>query len=204
MFVNRGVFLRDYDKRLAANNNVSVWIKYQPAIFCNVSSSVLLFPCTILPRLKVAPAGWTFDPKDWWVEEHGKMLTGEYTSRYIPLISLKTLVLQGLIMSTPGPLPRKSMKDKLVLPEKKYIVTGGRSVTTVLTVHDDGRWELEKGKLYDVTHLPCRSAAYRGETCKPQSANLKDFPVKPGAEMPAIEGCTKQDYAVLFVLGEVV
>ena len=96
------------------------------------------------------------------------------------------------------------MKDKLVLPEKKYIVTGGRSVTTVLTVHDDGRWELEKGKLYDVTHLPCRSAAYRGETCKPQSANLKDFPVKPGAEMPAIEGCTKQDYAVLFVLGEVV
>lgn len=145
----RGVFLRDYDKRLAANNNV-------------------------------APAGWTFDPKDWWVEEH------------------------GLIMSTPGPLPRKSMKDKLVLPEKKYIVTGGREVTTVLTVHDDGRWELEKGKLYDVTHLPCRSAAYRGETCKPQSANLKDFPVKPGAEMPTIEGCAKQDYAVLFVLGEVV
>ena len=48
----RGVYLRDYDRRLASNNNV-------------------------------APAGWTFDPSDWWVEEH------------------------GLIMSTPEPLSRR-------------------------------------------------------------------------------------------------
>lgn len=145
----RGVYLKDYERRLAANNNV-------------------------------APAGWTFDPKDWWVEEH------------------------GLIMSTPGPLPRKSLnKDtKEVINEKKYVVTGDREITTVLTVRQDGTWELEKGTLYDVTHLPCRSAAYRGETCAPQNANLKDFPVKPGAEMPVIQGCQKQDYAVLFVLGE--
>jgi hypothetical protein len=33
-------------------------------------------------------------------------------------------------------------------------------------------------------------------------AQLLDFPVTPGAEMPKIEGCSKQDYAVLFVLGE--
>ena len=31
-------------------------------------------------------------------------------------------------------------------------------------------------------------------------ANELDFPVKPGAEMPPIPGCQKQDYAVLFVL----
>ncbi|KAL3822244.1 hypothetical protein ACHAXA_005877 [Cyclostephanos tholiformis] len=145
----RGVYLRDYDRRLLSNNNV-------------------------------APAGWTFDPTDWWVEEH------------------------GLIMSTPEPLPRKRYdKDAgVVLPEKRYVVTGDRAVTTILTVRDDGSWELEKGTLYDVTHLPCRSAAYRGETCAPRNANLKDFPVKPGAEMPKIDGCNKQDYAVLFVLGE--
>ena len=109
-------------------------------------------------------------------------------------------------MSTPVDLPRKSLnKDtKEIIPEKKYWVTGARDVTTQLTVRENGTWELEKGTLYDVTHLPCRSAAYRGELCKPQSANLKDFPVTPGAEMPKIEGCDKQDYAVLFVLGEVV
>ena len=147
----RGVYLKDFEKRIASNNNV-------------------------------APAGWKFDPSDWWVEEH------------------------GLIMSTPEPLPRNSLdkETKEVLPEKKYVVTGDRSVTTVLTVRDNGSWELEKGTLYDVTHLPCRSAAYRGKTCAPQNANLKDFPVKPGAIMPRIEGCTKQDYAVLFVLGEAV
>lgn len=145
----RGVYLKDYDRRLGSNNNV-------------------------------APAGWTFNPQDWWVEEH------------------------GLIMSTPTPLSRKSLnKDtKEVLPEKRYLVTGDRQITTVLTVRTNGTWELEKGTLYDVTHLPCRSAAYRGEACAPKNANLKDFPVKPGAEMPAISGCEKQDYAVLFVLGE--
>jgi hypothetical protein len=146
----RGVFLKDYERRLKSNNNV-------------------------------APAGWTFDPSDWWVEEH------------------------GLIMSTPEPLSRKSVnKDtKEIIPEKQYVVTGDREITTVLTVRENGTWELEKGTLYDVTHLPCRSAAYRGGSCAPQSANLRDFPVKPGAEMPFIQGCTKQDYAVLFVLGEV-
>ncbi len=68
------------------------------------------------------------------------------------------------------------------------------------------RWELDFGaKLYDVTHLPCRSARYRptsaGAACTPDLANKGDFPVQPGHSMPTINGCVKQDYAVLFVVG---
>jgi len=138
-----------------------------------------------LAKTGVAPAGWPFQKDDWWVEEH------------------------GLIMSNPGDLPRKKFdkETKEILPYKRYVVTGDREVTTVLTVFDDGRWELQKGSLYDVTHLPCRSARYTPGadgpgSCTPPNADTKMFPVKPGAEMPAINGCAKQDYAVLFVLGE--
>ena len=97
------------------------------------------------------------------------------------------------------------------LPAGKYLVTGDREVTTVLTIHPKGkdgtqRWELAEGaKLYDVTHLPCRSARYtpagNGAVCSPAKARPKDFPVTPGAAMPAVAGCKKQDYAVLFVIG---
>lgn len=139
----------------------------------------------VIDRGGLAPAGWTFDKNDWWLEEH------------------------GLIMSQPGPLPRKKVdKDtKEVLPYKRYVVTGDREVKTILKVFEDGRWELAKGTLYDVTHLPCRSARYTtpgqaGSSCSPTSAERQQFPVKPGAEMPAVAGCSKQDYAVLFVLGE--
>jgi hypothetical protein len=129
-------------------------------------------------RLKaagVAPAQWKFDATDWWLEEH------------------------GLIMEKPD----------FPLPPGKYVVTGDREVTTVLTVHpaDEkgvARWELADGaKLYDVTHLPCRSARYTAPegSCSPGKALQSQFPVKPGAAMPPIEGCTKQDYAVLFVIG---
>lgn len=136
-----------------------------------------------LAKTGVAPAGWTFQKDDWWLEEH------------------------GLIMSTPGSLPKKryDKTTKEVLPYKRYVVTGDREVTTVLTVFDDGRWELGKGTLYDVTHLPCRSARYTPQeqgTCLPSAAERNDFPVRPGAEMPIVSGCNKQDYAVLFVLGE--
>lgn len=123
----------------------------------------------------VAPAQWTLDSADWWLEEH------------------------GLIMEKPD----------FPLPPGKYVVTGDRDVTTVLTVHPGdekgaARWELADGaKLHDVTHLPCRSARYTpngdGE-CSPGRAVQSQFPVKPGAEMPAVAGCHKQDYAVLFVL----
>ena len=37
--------------------------------------------------------------------------------------------------------------------------------------------------------------------CTPEQARTADFPVTPGAAMPAVAGCNKQDYAVLFVLG---
>ena len=125
----------------------------------------------------VAPAKWEFDSKDWWLEEH------------------------GLIMEKP----------KFPLAPGKYLVTGDREVTTVLTVHrpdKDGnqRWELADGaKLYDVTHLACRSARYTPATspnaCSPANAPKSEFRVAPGRPMPPVQGCNKQDYAVLIVIG---
>ncbi|NIW24388.1 MAG: hypothetical protein GWN29_07385 [Gammaproteobacteria bacterium] len=125
----------------------------------------------------VAPAGWKFDSSDWWLEEH------------------------GLIMESP----------EFPLSPGRYLVTGDREVTTELTVHaaDAGgsqRWELADGAtIYDVTHLRCRSARYTpasGNTlCSPSKASMGDFPVTPGAEMPPVADCSKQDYAVLFVIG---
>ena len=49
----------------------------------------------------------------------------------------------------------------------------------MLTIHADARWELERGTLYDVTHLPCRAARYAPITltASPADARLKDFPV---------------------------
>ena len=133
-----------------------------------------------------APAGWQFDSKAWWLEEHGLIMPG----------------------TDPLPLTKLSREGGAVSvsqPFKRYIVTGDREVTSVLTVHQDGRWALSKGKLYDVTHLPCRSALYTpalaGGGCTPANARPQDFPVRPGAPMPAVAGCAKQDYAVLFVIG---
>jgi len=123
-------------------------------------------------RNNKAPAGWRFKNEDWWLEEH------------------------GLIMEAP----------EFPLSAGKYLVTGGRLVTTVLNVDNTGNWNLEKGSLYDVTHLPCRSARYtpglNGGGGSPLTAKESDFPVKPGAEMPKVEGCEKLDYAVLFVIGK--
>jgi hypothetical protein len=125
----------------------------------------------------VAPARWKFDSTDWWLEEH------------------------GLIMEPPT----------FPLPPGKYMVTGARDVTAVLTIHPadrngDRRWDLDKGTtLYEVTHLACRSARYTpavaGGSCSPANAQKTAFPVAPGGMMPPVEGCTKQDYAVLIVIG---
>jgi hypothetical protein len=63
-------------------------------------------------------------------------------------------------------------KPTFPLPPRKYLVTGDRKVTTVLTIlakDKDGnqRWELADGAtLYDVTHLGCRSARYTPATAK--------------------------------------
>jgi hypothetical protein len=121
------------------------------------------------------PGGWTHDPADWWLDEN------------------------GLIMEKPD----------FPLPAGKYLVTGDRETTTVLIVHpktDAGEqfWELANGaKLYDVTHLPCRSANYTtadGGSCTPAAANQSDWPVIPGSIMPDVNGCARQDYSVLFAI----
>lgn len=124
----------------------------------------------------VAPARWTFDHTDWWLEEH------------------------GLIMEQP----------KFPVPPGKYLVTGDREITTVLTIHPadkngNSRWELDdQATLYDVTHLRCRSARYTPTTgegsCSPANVQKAAFPVTPGGAMPPVEGCKKQDYAVLIVI----
>jgi hypothetical protein len=132
-------------------------------------------------RLKAAggraPAGWRFDAAEWWLEEN------------------------GLIMEKPD----------FPLSPGRYLVTGARGTSAVLTVHPAGqdgnrRWELEGGAtLHDVTHLGCRSARYLPSagtgSCTPERARQAAFPVSPGAEMPPVEGCAKQDYAVLIVIG---
>ena len=123
----------------------------------------------------VAPAKWEFDQNDWWLEEN------------------------GLIMEQP----------EFPLVPGQYIVTGLREMTTLLTVHEpdatgNQRWELDRNaNLYDVTHLGCRSARYtpvEANSCTPAKAPEDAFRVKPGAEMPPVEGCHKQDYHVLFVI----
>ena len=130
----------------------------------------------------VAPASWKFDDNDWWLDEN------------------------GLIMEKP----------EFSLPAGRYIVTGDRETMAMLTIHpmnEKGvqRWELGNGAtLYDVTHLPCRTARYTplagNDTteCSPASAKTGDFPVTPGGPMPPVEGCHKLDYAVLFIVAEAV
>jgi hypothetical protein len=125
----------------------------------------------------VAPAGWAFDSSSWWLEEH------------------------GLIMEAP----------ETTLPPGQYLVTGGREAQSVLTVHARDasgafRWELAGGtRLIDVTHLRCRSALYKPASstskCLPSAVNPGVFPVEPAGQMPPVAGCSKQDYAVLFVIG---
>lgn len=126
-----------------------------------------------------APAGWRFDPRAWWLEEH------------------------GLIMEAP----------EFPLPAGQYVVTGGREVTSILTVgapDATGRqdWRLEGGAtIYDVTHLRCRAAVYTaraGQSCTPDKTPTGVFPMSPDREMPSIEGCDKEDYQVLIVVGMIV
>ena len=102
-------------------------------------------------------------------------------------------------------------KPTFPLPAGQYLVTGDRTVTTVLTIHPkdkDGnqRWELADGAtIYDVTHLGCRSARYTPmashDSCSPENARKTGYPVVPGVAMPDVKGCHKQDYAVLIVVG---
>ncbi|MGB4070076.1 MAG: hypothetical protein WBK08_18770 [Nitrospira sp.] len=42
--------------------------------------------------------------------------------------------------------------------------------------------------------------ATMGGACSPAHAKQTAFPVRPGGAMPPVEGCAKQDYAVLIVI----
>src|SRR5438445_6689019 len=67
-------------------------------------------------------------------------------------------------------------KPTFPLPAGKYLVTGDRKVTTVLTVHPkdkngNQRWELADGAtLYDVTHLVCRLLLEKKKTTASRSS----------------------------------
>ena len=125
----------------------------------------------------VAPAKWQFDDEDWWLDEN------------------------GLLMEKP----------EFPVPPGRYLVTGDRETVTVLTVYPqdakgERRWELHNGAvLYDVTHLPCRSARYRpisdNVACSPERVQHTGFPILPGNPMPTVQGCQRLDYSVLFVIG---
>lgn len=135
---------------------------------------------SILRTVGVAPAGWSFDENDWWLDEN------------------------GLIMEQPT----------YGLAPGKYLVTGNRDTTAVLTIHPKDatgsqRWELDKtATIYDVTHLKCRSARYRpaaaGSVCTPANVRRDIFPIGPVEVMPPVAGCTKLDYTVLFIIGRAV
>ncbi len=99
------------------------------------------------------------------------------------------------------------------LPPGRYVVTGGREVTSVLTINAPDAagaqsWTLADGaSVYDVTHLRCRAALYTaldGLACTPAAISPQSFPVRPGDAMPAVLGCNKRDYQVLIVVGMLV
>jgi hypothetical protein len=108
----------------------------------------------------------------------------------------------GLIMEAPA----------FGLPAGQYVVTGGREVTSTLTIgapdaNGAQTWDLSDGAtLEQVTHLGCRAARYspaNGQACSPANASTNGFPLSPGDSMPAVTDCTKKDYNVLFVVGMV-
>lgn len=127
--------------------------------------------------MTTAPAGWLFDDRDFWIEEHGLIMEAPE----VPIVATQATNSQ------------------------RFLVTGDREITTVLTITPTGQWSLAEGTLYDVTHLPCRSGRYISTTTPPaDNLNLKDyknFPVAAGAMMPVLTGFSQQDYAVLFVVG---
>ncbi len=49
--------------------------------------------------------------------------------------------------------------------------------------------------------LARNTAATDGGACSLAHAKQTAFPVAPGGPMPPVEGCTKQDYAMLIVIG---
>lgn len=125
----------------------------------------------------VAPEGWKFDNKDWWVEEHGLIME----QPKFPVTPGTFLVTGDRAVST----------SLTIHPADKNGVN---------------RWELgDRATLHDVTHLGCRAARYvpagPGAACSPANVPQAAFPVEPGGAMPPVAGCAQLDYAVLIVIG---
>jgi hypothetical protein len=125
----------------------------------------------------VAPAKWTFDPKSWWLEEHGLIMEPP-----APSVPAGRYIVTG----------DRAVETVLTIFEKD--------------ANGQQRWALEDGAtLYDVTHLRCRAARYTASkdstACTPGMVDPNRFPVPPGDTMPLVKGCDAQDFAVLFIVG---
>jgi len=126
-----------------------------------------------------APAGWSMDPQDWWLEEHGLIM--EEPSFPVP---------PGRYVVTGG------REMQAVLTVEAADASGAQA------------WSLDSGAtIYDVTHLRCRAARYTpldaGQSCSAKSVNPGFFPMEIGTAMPVVEGCRQLDYQVLIIVGMV-
>ncbi len=125
----------------------------------------------------IAPAQWKFDPKSWWLEEHGLIM-----EQPAPSVPAGRYVVTG---------DRQVETVLTILPKD---------------AKGNQPWELADGaSLYDVTHLRCRAARYTAsagsKACTPGMVDPNRFPVPPGDKMPLVSGCDAQDFAVLFIVG---
>ena len=107
----------------------------------------------------VAPAQWTFNNVDWWLEEHGLIME----QPVFPIVPGRYVVTGG--------------RDAVSI------------LTIHAKGDDGAQhWELNNGaSLYDVTHLGCRAARYTPTTensCTPQLAELKTSPSNPVPPCP--------------------
>merc|ERR1712217_618692 len=88
-------------------------------------------------------------------------------------------------------------KPEFPIPSGRYLLAwlnGAKAGQSAVLTVDGDSWALDNGAtLDDVTHRPCRSARYTPSTSNASPANAKqsDFPVTPGAEMPAVDGRQK-------------
>ena len=117
----------------------------------------------------LSPAGWRFDPQDWWLEEH------------------------GLIMEPPDfPLPPGQY---LVTGDREVTTTltidedGDRWSLAEGSLHDGTHLPCRSARYKPVS----------GFNATPGDADPALFPVKAGAAMPAVRNCHKNDYWVVFV-----
>ena len=134
---------------------------------------------------------WRDDPgpRGVWLRDYDKLVAADGRARAGWTFDKNDWWLEehGLIMPAP----------EFPLAAGKYLVTA--SETPRCSPSGADSWQLDGGQLYDVTHLPCRSAQYTpapGADGSPATARRSDS-VSPGAEMPAVAGCNKQDCEAL-------